>query len=933
MTKTAALPSYRETASFIANEAFYNARNTVRHMRLYDINDTGNTFTIAPATLYETQITRKTDGTLQYDHDQGHLLLYQPPYSRRDIFTRTWWHILERARDTLKTLVKTTLDTALDDSLGHLDHLDIEPQATTGQKSLDKVLFHTDDAVRSTVGHGYLQNPASLGYGTLRNFIGKERVNNVLSIAGPKATLEDYNVITRNQDAFTKAAEINPNAVTLWLLHRRNNYLDQTHSNPVDILEEAKQIFINAARDGFGHNSQELWETASHLNHAAVVRHTQSTFSILLLASIVHGANATPSYTALTTLLHVHGHQKVAHPFIRESEARLKQRGKTQAQLATQYMAITNPHLFPDIVHIPDVQRAYNDFISQTPDNAPAEWQEILELFPSQVSETKEIRDHRGRPKTPPKKGPKTKQRPMGQGPKSRPKAPSHKELAQILDGPAQSMLENLMASALTLHTVPGTSVQLNAAGRAEPVLAMMKHPDNTISHSSDDYLVNGNLPDPTTPYRTNIHWTTRGLKQSIIAQALHQHLMDNWDQMKPRSNAPVPSKEKLTTHIRQRLEQASAQDPGCQTDAQLSSDLIDAVASLVDPALHQALSETCWTVNIETYNMAAQAKDIFTHLHDTNPGALAWLMNTDPPRTPPEHPGELITKAKHSLQEAGLQPTSWKSAATLDPHVMKELATALTKGELHPAPRETRTKILNIIAANNITTSPDNIYPTLQALRRIGTLKRPDMNTTDNPLIETNSQACAAIILKAEPDRIGDAYLDVADYARDMTIQSNPITCRNWNTLLKASDQRHRETRAIPTKHKWNKLLDHQNSYYRAWPTALDTHQDGDHTIIPLSSEYDLYHESLDMDHCVIGYGDNCAIHNSRIFSIIDSKDNRKLATTELVKQGGEWTPLQTRGRNNHPPRHKVLETVQRLAQRYQEETIAKLSLTAKSV
>ena len=907
MTKNAALPSYRETADFIRNDAFYNARNAVSHMQLYSIN--GNTFTIGPGTPFHTQISLNPDGTLNFHHDQGHLLLYQPPYSRRDIFTRTWWHILEKAKDTLKALVKNTLDMSLNDSL---DQAEIEAQADNGEKTLDKVLFHTADGIRSTIGHGYLQNPASLGYGTFRNFTGRERVNNVLSIAGPKATLDDYNLIVRHQEHFTKAMQTNPNAVTLWILHRRNNYENQSRTDPGNILQEAEQLFIRIAKDDFAHDPEELWETVSRLNHTAIARHVKSQWELVSLSNLVHGANANPSYTALTTLIKAHGHQKIAHPFIRESQARLRQRGKSQHQLATQYFIIIAPHMFPDIVRANEIQRAYHNFIEQTPGDPCTPWREVLEFFPPEVAGTLETRDHRGRRKTAPKSNPKVN--------RLRPQAPTHEELAEILDGPARDFLHHLIDKALTLQTVPGRYLQLTALEQTEPVLRMVKLPDSTITHQSNAYTVNGDLPSPTDTWWTNIHWTTRGLKQSIITRALHQHLETNWQQLKPRPDAALPSAEKLTTHIRQRLEQASIQNYHCKTEAQLSSDLIGAVASLVDPELHRVLSETCQNVDIAIYNMAAPAKDIFKHLHGTNPGALTWLMSTDPPRTTPKHPGELIAKAKHSLKEAGLQPTAWKSAATLSTEIMMEITTVLTDGEPHPTPPEHRTKLLNIIAANNITTSPSNIYPALQTLRTIGTLRRIRSHTTEDPLIDSNSQACAAIILRTDPDKIGQDFQNIADYARDMTIESNPITCRNWNTLQRASERWHREIKSTPTKQKWNRLLDQQNSYYRAWPMALDTHQDGDYTIVPLSSEYDLFQESLQMDHCVISYGDDCALHNSRIFSIIETKENKRLATTELRKQGGRWMPTQTRGRKNHPPHHNVLETVERLAQRYQE-------------
>ena len=72
-------------------------------------------------------------------------------------------------------------------------------------------------------------------------------------------------------------------------------------------------------------------------------------------------------------------------------------------------------------------------------------------------------------------------------------------------------------------------------------------------------------------------------------------------------------------------------------------------------------------------------------------------------------------------------------------------------------------------------------------------------------------------------------------------------------------------------------------------------------------------------MEHCVIGYGARCAQGRSRIFSIADAK-GEKLATTEIRPHAHTWTPVQTRGKRNHPVNEHIQELAQRVALHYQE-------------
>ena len=86
----------------------------------------------------------------------------------------------------------------------------------------------------------------------------------------------------------------------------------------------------------------------------------------------------------------------------------------------------------------------------------------------------------------------------------------------------------------------------------------------------------------------------------------------------------------------------------------------------------------------------------------------------------------------------------------------------------------------------------------------------------------------------------------------------------------------------------------------------------------VPLTSEYDLFQESLKMHHCVVGYGRICTEGYSRIFTL--SKEGKPAATTQLRFAEGRWQPVQTRSYYNGDPPPGADHAARALADAYNE-------------
>ena len=897
---TALQTSQEELHRVITHEAFYEAQKAVSGMSLYTVTD--DTFTIGPGTSTNIAIRRDARAGILHTDNQPDLPLIQYR-SRRPAspFSSTVFSMTETAKEAIIDHVERTL--------GHQAKNDCYENAAS------KLVRSTAESVVSTTGLGYatVRNPAGLGHAALHRFIGKDRVHNALTIAGTKATLSDVNLLTRHQDAFDKARQHSPNSIIMWFLHHR--HFDYTtlpkgaDITPALILRQAKEGFAGSIPPNNRHDPDELWQTFLQLNHTAVARYAAYIITPAKLSALAIDAGANPPFSAIRTIHRLklirknHLPPEFIHAFIRESATRQRNRKATHAQLATQIAAIQSPNR-SKLVNREDADAI--DLITYRLYNArqPAEldWQQVLDLYPPALAAiTGKTRKKTSRKEKPPRA--------------TRP------ELEDIMAGPAHHVVVDALSNSLKVATTPGIRLEIKSWDRAEPLLAIEKQQDGVLSHSGA-YTVDGDIPDPNRPGQPEPRWTTRGLKSEAAARKVMAFLTANWNTLAPQTDTPLPRIEKVT-HLLQHLlaEDASQPEPRYTSDKSLSADLAEGLRSMVDPRIRDFTTDLAPHAGISEYNAVASATpETIQHLADTNPGAITWLLNIDRPDQLHPHPGEVIRIAKASMTRHGLEPKAWKSATTMSANAMRTVAEPPKDIEGYrlpkqPQPGPAEAFILNVIARARDIMRPETQDLLVSAVRQHIT---PEDLSGRHPRKAPNIQTCIFLMVKENPPHVPWQLRDILDYARDVSHRGDAITATTWGGLIKASDRWHRQLRLTPKTVQWNNILRTQDSLYRVWDSAVGEYTHEAYTVTPLLSEYDLYQESTRMDHCVIGYGDDCASGNSRIFSI--TKEGRNLATVELAKRTGRWKAAQVRGQYNHPVNQETQNVAQDLAKRYQK-------------
>ena len=263
---------------------------------------------------------------------------------------------------------------------------------------------------------------------------------------------------------------------------------------------------------------------------------------------------------------------------------------------------------------------------------------------------------------------------------------------------------------------------------------------------------------------------------------------------------------------------------------------------------------------------------------------------------------------ARQSMEKAGVDRTNWKFAATMDTMTMRNTTKDLTK--------ERAAVLLNAMARARVA-SPEAARAVALAGVQLLTGGR---NGRENTVI-----ALSLLFQEMDPEEeagerhrfTGLEVRDVFDYVHEMSRDNGPvIRSTTWAGLRRRSEEWHRQLQEDPINRQWKNTLAGQDNMYQAWHSCLGRTDMNGLTIIPLTSQKDLYEESLAMSHCVIGYGDQCASGQSRIFSI--RSGDKRIATGEIRPNGRGWTESQTRGPRNHAVSNQVKEAMDTVAEMY---------------
>ena len=889
--------------------------NEIRHLAIEQTGSTEflrlthDTLIVHPDSKKPITFRRNPDGTIEtlYPEDIG-LIQWEKAY---DPFRSEWTSIESKYTKIIDELLAERFPIS-----GH----DYDELHTLVWNTMRRVLANTSS--------GYSTNPTAHGYSALHKLMGKENINRALRLAGSKATLIQFNFITRNTQACLQAHEQNPNATVLWMNNivrpeydpayrlediafrsedpepkadqkfRMERAVEEAHQG-IDagtIILQAQEICQGLQYDSV---SQKEWEAFCSFNQRAVNHFPPykdgPTFHTARLAA---HAGITPTYSAIKAISKSSKHIRILPDatlteFIRESGLRSKHRGRgTQAELANQLSLAINS-LIQNYQEIPRNKNC-----------SWSEWVKFLRIdrHPIQVAPKK------SRPK-----------------PKSQQLQTDETNLKERVDSAvALTNLSDIPNGLLDLKTVPGVklSLSINLKEQQQPVLTVTKLPTGALHISTDSYWTQGlNIPNPDQNQETHkgSTWTTRGTVTNIARRTGIALIKDTWKEHQEELGC-MPKDPKIAAGLNRFWKNSPEHLRPWNIDRAISEELQEGLVRLVDQEIWDFAHSIHENVTLDRYNLAAAGREIIQELQETNPSVVEWLFALGRPTQEIKHPGQLITLAKENTQEHGIDPKHWKFISKISAETMREL----TSEEKNPSVSATLLNAMGTVKA----------VPPLQTLQSILLLMwnqaedSKKYGTITQIQRQNNSRVLELICKESsrypqdnpEQKSITAKIHDLLDYAKAMAVENRPVNSKTYRGLVKKSTAWHHNMSAGPTRRQWIETLSRQQNMYQAWASAISApFEDGEYTVRPLSNEKDLYVESLWMKHCVMGYGEQCSENKSRIFSV--EKNGKKLATAEIQIQNHQWKQTQTRGPHNNYSQGEILDVIDRTAKAYQAE------------
>ena len=335
--------------------------------------------------------------------------------------------------------------------------------------------------------------------------------------------------------------------------------------------------------------------------------------------------------------------------------------------------------------------------------------------------------------------------------------------------------------------------------------------------------------------------------------------------------------------------------------------DLTDALIQLLNPAAHQDISHSARPANISSYRIARIGREALRELRKTNPGIITWAMRMEHPKEELRHPGQVVAIVRESFRERSVAPSCWRNLARTNPSTMKVIA------QPDQSPDTTN---MALCALGRLPEHPgvNTVRKAMKILRgRLMPPRTPGMELFLRLLLQECNRECAR---KPNPEIMSEAIL-ARNYVECTEADGQTMTARTWQGLQRRSRKWHQGLRRAEIQRQWSRMMQQGQGEYRSWQSAIPEPITIDGlTLTPLTSEWDLYQESLELDHCVIHYGERCAQGSSRIFSI--TRGERHLATVELVHEHRGWMPIQVRGFRNQPVSDELRALARRAAEAY---------------
>lgn len=931
----ATLPSREEIQRVIALEA-YNIilpEYADKPFILRDDDSEPTVIILRPNTGLETIFRKNADGTLKTDD----YTLGTPV--RTNLFKKEWESLKSEIQRQVQQHVTKFLGT------GYFSHgwLDAKqgnnPLMHQAHQLLEKPTVRrakrsTSVAIANATAGGQIRNPDALGSYLLSKMLGKENISLSLQAASAHATWNDFNYCVTHRKEVERAMALNPNATIMWFrsIQTQGSFAGSRakHASPTaeEMIGQAKHTFGSTLahdrqnRELFEYDestraypdAETVWEAFCNLSTAAVRSYPPLHGSHVRLATAAVEAGANPTMSAIAGYMAEHHNlqqpavQEFVSTMFRESRRRTDSPGRklTQHSLAQQFSAALN------------LEKEHLLRLLGEAQPAPEDWEGWMRLMPRSVSQASEI------PHKPTKKD-------------------KHRDLTtsqwreemdaidQFLHGPGLLETAAELERAASLKIIPGRSVALITNHQPEPVMSVtMSHKGHIRVRGSELYSTANlclNHPDQE---QDSSNITTRGLVNDAARNAVEKVLGRHG--LTPAKGNAKTQYNMVTEALRRLLKRLPAELANQLSDTQCTRLVQEQIQEMTQrrPLDQAAVFADTWNLNgketerqrvpLNLYNFFATAGGIHDELTDKNPGALHWALTTALHELEDEinHPGQVVKIVKVSLAGFGLRKNAWKTATSLSTKAMATLNQSM-KPEL-------ATLVLNALAQANtnqphsrtvralLDEDPTRYNPLSEALATAAS-----ENNRFPGLARANAQTMTNLLVKHQGGQRETfrSLSDAADYVRALTLNGDPLRSTTWNGLKKASEAWHRNLGHSSADSQWQKILAESNGEQRLWDSLLPQLETSNGLIARcLTSEHQLYQEAKAMQHCVVGYGRDCAKGSCHIYHL--AEHGKHIATGEIRRTDGRWIVAQTKATRNHEAPNRAQEAMHEVAAAY---------------
>ena len=795
-----------------------------------------------------------------------------------------------------------------------------------------------------------LEDPGTAGYQTLHNFLGRDKVNRTLHLFGEHATLKNFKSYVDHEQILEKSARSHPNAVLLWgtLSTGQQNPGQQRYSDITtnDIINAARKHFIHYSTyrgftktlpKGSKTNNQlhqqdiadALWNIFLNLPTEALrrVRLDNPNHYHIHLCNRVMEAGRIPScettlvllenpyvlYSAMPALIHSFIQNSPTKGYPLTSPQPVPRTPYNTQQLAEQLRIVhslvqTGKKNLKKTNTTNNVLRLLTEDTDHFNDTAPA-WAKLMDTAAQDI---KDLTKPSGK-RTP------TIPRPKG-------KSPNVMDIDFLMRTPPGDDLVLMATEVPTWDADPGHRLTLFTDNPETPLLIIEKTAEGTIITHSDQPLVNqpelplprqtGRRPQPSG--RNNLRCLLKLDHNEIMAIPALQYVVSTWQHIRHHPDLYQPNINQIAWAVNSYINSPDNGYRYSQDPMGITKTITNALTAMTEPHTLAATAHHVNSVTTYHYNAFRTLGPSMQELCRTNPGAVAWALNHACSTEPLNHPGQLVTLARNSMTKAGIEPRNWKYIAKLDHPIIRDTSF----GYVHRL-----VTLLNAMATSGTMLPQDTPKVLMDTI--ITSAHRRSVYTDkneENPkqLLATNLTTMLALLCQQDsikhpchPDfsEVMDQAMDVLDYIVDLTQNGDHVRSTTWKGLSKASHHWHRDVRQEQILQEWEETLAGRRKKAASWQSLIGPTTKGEFQILPLENEYQLFQESKDMNHCVVGYAHQCAA-GDRIFSV--QRNGIKVATSQIRQTDHGWEKVQTRGRDNHPVSEDIKDAMREIAQDY---------------